>query len=255
MTRKTNLQEVFYIERVSGDILQGLGWVKIDVEIAQRIDIPYLYTAPVVIPNSEPYCCPIQPDDKTPYYQLDYQDYYYIYPPTLTGKSKKLLLQNDGELIKLIVSRNLTIQAVREWVRIWASPEARLITPGGRSVTVAETGQSRTQAAFIYFIFNRDSNSIKIGRAKDVEQRLKSLQTSSPVPLELLKVIQLDSMKAAQNLERSLHVKFSHLRLMGEWFKAKQELMNYLENCESYNPEKLVSSTPKPYRSIPISEL
>jgi len=255
MTQKTNPQEVFYIERVPGDILQGLGWIKIDLEAAQRLDIPHFYTAPVVIPNWEPYCCPIQADDKTRYYQLDYQPYYYIYPPTPIGKNKKVLLHNCGIIINLIVQKNLAIKAVREWVRIWASPEARLITPAGRSVTVAETGQSRAEAAFIYFIFNRDSNSIKIGRAKDVEQRLKSLQTSSPVPLELLKVIQVNSMKEAENLERSLHAKFSHLRMSGEWFKAKQELINYLQNCESYNPQEFIPSKSRPYRSISISEL
>ncbi len=114
MTRKTNPKEVFYIERVPGDILQGLGWVKIDLEVAQRLDIPHLYTDRVVIPNWEPYCCPIKPDDKTKYYQLDYQAYYYIYPPEFIGKSKKVLLQNEGKLINLIIPNNLAIQAVRD---------------------------------------------------------------------------------------------------------------------------------------------
>lgn len=165
------------------------------------------------------------------------------------------MLQNEGELINLIISNNLAIKAVRDWVRIWKSPDAKLITPGGRSLTVAETGKSRAKTAFVYFIFNRDSNSIKIGRAEDVEQPLKSLQTSSPIPLKLLKVIQVNSMKEAQNLERSLHVKFSHLRMSGEWFKAKQELLNYIENCQSSNLEETVFSKPKPYRSLLISEL
>jgi hypothetical protein len=58
-------------------------------------------------------------------------------------------------------------------------------------------------------------------------------------------------MKEAQNLERSLHVNFSHLRMSGEWFKAKQELINYIENCKSYNLEETVFSKPKPNRKPP----
>jgi len=255
MTRKTNPKEIFYIERVPGDILQGLGWVKIDLEVAQRLDIPHLYTNCVVIPNWEPYCCPIKPEDKRAYFQLDYEPYYHIFAPSSRGKSKKILLQNEGELINLTVQNNLAVKAVQEWVRIWTSPEAKLITPGGRSLNVAGVSKSRAKFAFVYFIFNRDSNSIKIGRAEDVEQRLRSLQTSSPIPLKLLKAIQVNTLKEAQDLERSLHVKFSHLRMSGEWFKAKQELINYIENCKSYNPEETLFSKPKPYRSLLISEL
>jgi hypothetical protein len=253
MDRKNSYQEVFYVEKVPGDILQGLGWVKVDLEVAQRLSIPHQYMGTVVIPNTEPYCCPVKPDDKTKYYQLAYQAYYYIYPPTPRGKSKKLLLHNNGEVINLAVQNSLAIKAVKEWVKIWSNPDAKLITPGGKLVTL--TGEFNTGVAFVYFILNRDSNSVKIGRAKDVDKRLKSLQTSSPVTLELLKIIQVNGMEEAKNLERSLHAKFSHLRMSREWFKVTQELISYLQHCTVSHPQEAIASNPKPYRSVPISEL
>lgn len=253
MGNKSRIQSIFYVEKIPGDILQGLGWIKVNVEVVQRLNIPHQYTEPVFIANSEPYCCPIHPEDKTKYYQLDYQAYYHIYLPSTKGKSKRFLLHNSGEVINLAAQNSLTIKAVQEWVKTWANSEAKLITPGGKSVTLM--GEVQEKAYFIYFILNHDSNSVKIGRAKDVYKRLKALQTSSPVSLEVLKVIQVKGMEEAINLERSLHAKFSHLRMSGEWFKVTQELISYLRHCQVYHPQEEISSTPKPYRSVPLSEL
>lgn len=77
-------------------------------------------------------------------------------------------------------------------------------------------------------MFNADSSAIKIGKAKDLEKRLKSLQTVSPAQLKLLKAIQVTGEKEAGQLEASLHRKFIHLRLSGEWFKAEKELFDYI---------------------------
>ena len=39
---KKNLA-VYFIEKVPGEILKGLGWVKLDYEIAHRLKIPIKY--------------------------------------------------------------------------------------------------------------------------------------------------------------------------------------------------------------------
>ncbi len=85
-----------------------------------------------------------------------------------------------------------------------------------------------TTTEYIYFIYSQESNAIKIGRAKNVEKRLKSLQTAHPYPLKLLKTFKVKGGKAAQELEKTLHQKFDHLRLLGEWFQAEPELLDFL---------------------------
>lgn len=81
----------------------------------------------------------------------------------------------------------------------------------------------------IYFILNEDSQAIKIGRTKNLEQRIQALQTSSPNPLKLLKSIQLSSEQEADELEQLLHERFGDFRMEGEWFKAETGLMEYVE--------------------------
>ncbi|WP_371411494.1 GIY-YIG nuclease family protein [Nostoc linckia] len=104
-------------------------------------------------------------------------------------------------------------------------------------------------------MLNSDSYAIKIGRASNVEKRLQSLQTSSPVPLEILKVVPMENLKKAQEVETYLHTKFRHLRLSGEWFRAAPSLKDYINRCdESYFKDTLlVESSPR--SSIPLSEL
>jgi hypothetical protein len=64
------------------------------------------------------------------------------------------------------------------FVRAWANPNAKVITPGKRSVDLGK--QLAETPAYVYFILNRDNQAIKIGFAKDVKKRLDTLQTSSP---------------------------------------------------------------------------
>ncbi|WP_104900848.1 hypothetical protein [Nostoc sp. 'Peltigera membranacea cyanobiont' N6] len=103
---------VYFIEKVPEDIFQGLGWVKIDYNIAQRLQIPIKYTEIIAIPNLEPYCCPIQPEDKLPWFKPTYQSHYYIYPPVIKGKSKKFILHIKGENVVLYAQYSLTIDAI-----------------------------------------------------------------------------------------------------------------------------------------------
>lgn len=71
-------------------------------------------------------------------------------------------------------------------------------------------------------------NSVKIRKYKDVDKRLKSLQTTNPTQLHLLKIIDAKAGKEARELEQSLHKKFAYLQLRGEWFKYESELYEYI---------------------------
>ena len=81
---------------------------------------------------------------------------------------------------------------------------------------------SRSQS-FVYFI--RNGSYVKIGISENPEQRLSALQGSSPIELELLCVV-----PGGRKLENKLHRQFKSLRGSGEWFKAEQELMEYIIN-------------------------
>lgn len=78
---------------------------------------------------------------------------------------------------------------------------------------------------YIYFIGNLDQGCVKIGYSKKVNQRLRSLQTGSPIKLKIIKKI-----KGNRSKERKLHKRFAHLNKHGEWFNIDKELREYLHH-------------------------
>lgn len=77
---------------------------------------------------------------------------------------------------------------------------------------------------YIYFIQEPITKSIKIGTTKNVKNRFKQLQTSSPLQLKLLKTT-----KGNIDEEKKLHDQFAIYRLSGEWFQENDELMKYID--------------------------
>lgn len=73
----------------------------------------------------------------------------------------------------------------------------------------------------VYFV--RAGDKIKIGFSTDAKTRINSLQTSNPERLELLGVID-----GPESHERSLHHRFRHLHVLGEWFRAEADLLDYI---------------------------
>lgn len=76
-------------------------------------------------------------------------------------------------------------------------------------------------ASKVYFA--RAGQRVKIGKAKNVQARLATLQTGCPDKIELIMTIPGD-----HALERELHHQFSHLREHGEWFRHEGELAAFL---------------------------
>lgn len=76
----------------------------------------------------------------------------------------------------------------------------------------------------VYFIGNLDARLVKIGHTdRDVEERLKELQTGCPYPLAVF----LELPGGARE-ERDFHQAWPHLRAHGEWFKLEGELRTFL---------------------------
>jgi hypothetical protein len=72
----------------------------------------------------------------------------------------------------------------------------------------------------VYFIEAIGVDLLKIGHTdRDVETRLRELQTGNPHTLRIAAMMQGDTAT-----ERSLHEQYKHLRVNGEWFKVDAEL-------------------------------
>lgn len=65
----------------------------------------------------------------------------------------------------------------------------------------------------IYFIQNADTGHVKIGRARNVQQRLSNLQTANSGTLVLLA-----RCAGSRETERDLHQRFKSKHVRGEWF-------------------------------------
>lgn len=67
---------------------------------------------------------------------------------------------------------------------------------------------------------------VKIGFTRgDAVERVKTLQTSSPEPLEIIATF-----PGTMDDERALHARFERLRASGEWFRREGDLAEWLSN-------------------------
>ena len=195
-----------FIDRDPEDPQQGWGWLEVYIEAIKAHGIPRKPPSPRTKPDGR---------------RINF-------PSRGRAGTKKFSLRMGKDLVMLNVQKSLTVKAVCAWVKTWAPANTQIISPGGYIYGLDGEALSRSKVHCVYFILNSESNAIKIGRARDIEKRLRSLQTASPVELELLRTIQVESESQAQVLERKLHVRFEHLRLKGEWFKAEPELLSYI---------------------------
>jgi hypothetical protein len=81
----------------------------------------------------------------------------------------------------------------------------------------------------VYFVRARTLNLIKIGFSANPPKRLAALKTACPDDLELLNII-----PGGQNLEQSIHRRFSAQRVRGEWFTPTVEMMALIEEGQTY---------------------
>lgn len=75
------------------------------------------------------------------------------------------------------------------------------------------------------YLISYDNQFLKIGYTKNITKRLSQLQVSSPVKLEVLHLIDGNTI-----LEKKLHVLFKDLRTSGEWFNFDNSILEYFEN-------------------------
>lgn len=87
--------------------------------------------------------------------------------------------------------------------------------------------KKRSPSGYVYFIKSLDY--VKIGFSKNVKDRIRSLQTASPVKLELIGYLEAD-----KRFENTLHKKFKKFRSKQgnrhEWFHLNDEINSYIKS-------------------------
>lgn len=76
----------------------------------------------------------------------------------------------------------------------------------------------------LYLILDESSKKLKIGRSKNVYKRLRQLQTSNSGVLSILFTI-----KGMGYCEESVHKKFAHLHVNGEWYEYDKSIIDYFK--------------------------
>lgn len=103
---------------------------------------------------------------------------------------------------------------------------------------------TRNPGGYIYAFRgrNEDTNFIKIGRAKNPLQRLRSHRTANPFGVEVLCVV---GVKNDVKAERYLHTRFDANRISrnNEWFTCDRAMMRYLRNIRHEPLTKNVQSS------------
>ncbi|KKL86416.1 hypothetical protein LCGC14_1944980 [marine sediment metagenome] len=88
---------------------------------------------------------------------------------------------------------------------------------------IQEDKEGNKVGSSIYFIEAIGVEKIKIGVTTNIEERLNTLKTGSPVELKLLGVI-----PGGQESEKNIHDRLSAYRANGEWFFASTDVMEYI---------------------------
>lgn len=217
------MKQVFFTPQIPQEPHKGMGWIEINDDVVKRIGIPHLYK-------------PLWRGGHTRFVGPDGLEFlaYADNPHAYGGRHKRrFAVHSHGRAVLLLAQKKLTIDAVLHFVKAWAEPEGRVITPGKRTITLSK--KVADAPAYVYFVVNQDSKAVKIGFAKNVQKRLAALQTSSPAQLELLGSIKTESSQTARYLEESLHQMFANLHIQGEWFRVDAVMLEYIQsevNCE-----------------------
>lgn len=77
---------------------------------------------------------------------------------------------------------------------------------------------------YVYLIKDSGNDTFKIGRTKDINKRLKTLQTGNSTELEIIFNYKTEY---ASRLESMLHKRFAHYRVNNEWFKLPDDIVKH----------------------------
>lgn len=79
---------------------------------------------------------------------------------------------------------------------------------------------------YVYFILDEKSNAIKIGKAKDIQERLSDLQVSNPNELTVIHYIKCDNEDHSFLVESKFHNLYADRHIRGEWFSYDADIFS-----------------------------
>ena len=83
---------------------------------------------------------------------------------------------------------------------------------------------------YIYLIKSVEDSCYKIGISKHPNKRLSQLQTGNSADLKLIDVYPTE---LANQIEGTLHRKYSHIHKNGEWFDGSIEIeVSFIKECK-----------------------
>jgi hypothetical protein len=106
----------------------------------------------------------------------------------------------------------------------WQSLESHGILHDTPARYLADYVPPSSCSGFVYFVQAGVGGPIKIGWSQDVARRMAELQTANAHRLLLL-----GTQRGRMETEASMHAKFAHLRLEGEWFRDAPEIREHLK--------------------------
>jgi hypothetical protein len=93
---------------------------------------------------------------------------------------------------------------------------------------------------FIYAIYNKTKNEVKIGYSTTPAKRLSQLQTGNSDRLELL-----CTFKGSAKIEAEIHERLHQDRLIGEWFRMSSSVSYVLSEYNFASLQSIVADIPK----------
>lgn len=99
-----------------------------------------------------------------------------------------------------------------------------------RALSSGSFREPRDGAGKVYFVRAGTLGPIKIGFASDVRKRLRALQTASAQQLRIIGTID-----GQLRDEAAMHKQWAHLRMGGEWFRAEDELLDFVRSIGGAN--------------------
>lgn len=76
---------------------------------------------------------------------------------------------------------------------------------------------------YVYIVGNRTARMYKVGIAKDVNARLRQIQTGSPFKLSIISAAECEN---PRDIEKRAHALLKDFRVQGEWFHCSQEFLS-----------------------------
>ena len=100
---------------------------------------------------------------------------------------------------------------------------------------------------------NQKYRAIKIGLTSDINKRMDQLQTGNSCELVIIALIKCQSRKHSEHIESSIHNRFKHQRIRGEWFDGRIKIKNIAH--EFLTTDSINRHIPKKYNEKYVETL